>query len=68
MTRIAAKSPRYGYLHDYQTGEYIRHATKAERDESREAEAMGINGVFGATYKAPHTFCTMVTRSCYVVE
>lgn len=44
----------YGDLHDYHTGEYLRPATQAERDESRASGPEGVILVSG--------------RRCYVQE
>ena len=55
--------PKYGHLHDYATGRYIRPATQRERDESREAAQWdGGAGVIVVRWGGQRP------QSCYVEE
>lgn len=54
---------KYGHLHDYATGRFIRPATQRERDESREAaEWDGGAGVIVVRWGG------QCPQSCYVEE
>lgn len=63
----------YGDLHDYDTGDYIRPATAAERDASRRAaECDGGAGVIRVTTDGrileQHQDARWEARRCYVEE